>query len=77
MKRKFLYLIFLFLSLFFAFQPSQAQQQNTYYVYNGTTLEAMFNNPANAHSTHWQIWLYQGPCISPTTLPVCHIRVGG
>ena len=65
MKRKFLYVIFLFLSLLFAFQPSQAQQQNTYYVYNGTTLEAMFDNPTHAHSTHWQIWLYQAPMHIP------------
>ncbi len=65
MNRKSLSLIFLFMSVFFAFKPLQAQQQNTYYVYNGTTLEAMFDNPARVHSTHWQIWLYQVPMHIP------------
>jgi len=65
MKRRFLYLIFLFPSIFFAFHPAQAQQQNSYYVYNGTTLEAMFDNPARANPTHWQIWLYQEPLHIP------------
>ena len=65
MKRNLLQLIFLFPSLFFAFQPVQAQQQNTYYVYNGTTLEAMFDNPTRANPTHWQIWLYQAPLHIP------------
>ncbi len=65
MKRNFLHLIFLFLSQFFAFQPAQAQQQNTYYVYNGTTLEAMFDNLTRANPTHWRKPICPLQCLVP------------
>jgi hypothetical protein len=57
MRRGFLYLISL--CLFVAAGSAQAQPQNTYYVDNGTTLQAMYDNPADANGMRWQVWLFE------------------
>lgn len=57
MRCGFLYLISL--CLFVAAGSAQAQPQNTYYVDNGTTLQAMYDNPAHANGMRWQVWLFE------------------
>jgi hypothetical protein len=47
------------LCLFVAVASAQAQQQNTYYVFNGKTLEVTHDNPAHANYMQWQVWLFQ------------------
>jgi hypothetical protein len=37
----------------------QAQQQNTYYVFNRKTLEIAHDNPVHAYYIRWQVWLFQ------------------
>jgi len=39
----------------------RAQSKNIYYVYDGTTLQVLYENPANTRYVHWQVWLYEQP----------------
>ena len=50
---------FVLLYLFAAVASARAQQQNPQYVYNGTTLQAVEEDPALAKCTQWQVWLYE------------------
>jgi len=45
--------------MFVVVASAQAQQQNTYYVFNGKTLEIAHDNPVHAYSGRWQVWLFQ------------------
>ena len=58
MKCNFLRLIFLLLYLFSVAPPSEAQQQQAYYVHDGKNLRVMGEGPAQATYVQWQIWLY-------------------
>ena len=67
MKPNSLYLTLLSLYLFFPVPLVRAQLQNTYYVYRGTTLQVMYDNPARANYRQWQVWLYQDSARIPQT----------
>lgn len=47
------------LLLFFALTMAKGQDQTTYYVYDGTTLQTVHDDPARATYTNWQIWLFK------------------
>lgn len=47
------------LYLFASALSARAQQQNTHYVYDGTTLKVMEENLVFANYKQWQVWLYQ------------------
>ena len=47
------------LYLFLTVISARGQQQNPYYVYNGTTLRVVDEGFAPAKYNHWQIWLYR------------------
>ena len=49
----------LLLCLFVVVASAQAQQQNTYYVFNGKTVEIADDNPTYANYMQWQVWLYE------------------
>jgi hypothetical protein len=55
--RKFSTLVLL--CVFVVVASAQAQQQNTYYVFNGKTLEIAHDNPVHAYYMRWQVWLFQ------------------
>lgn len=55
----------LFLCLFVIVPSARTQRQdnsdeNTYYVFDGKTLEITHDNPAYAKHVRWQVWLYPG-----------------
>lgn len=60
MRRKFPSLVLLFLSLLRP-GPSQAQPQSSYYVYDGTAVQVVHEDPARAKYTQWQVWLFTFP----------------
>ena len=45
--------------MFVVVASAQAQQENTYYVFNGKTLEIAHDNPVHAYYMRWQVWLFQ------------------
>src|SRR5258708_13561139 len=45
--------------MFVVVASAQAQQQNTYYVFNGKTLEIAHDNPVHVYYMRWQVWLFQ------------------
>ena len=55
--RKFFALILF--CMFVVVASAQAQQQNTYYVFNGKTLEIAHDNPVHVYYMRWQVWLFQ------------------
>ena len=50
---------FILVCLFAAVSSARAQQQNLQYVYNGTILQAVEEDPALVRYTQWQVWLYE------------------
>jgi hypothetical protein len=57
-RRKFSSFV-LFLCLFLVTPSAPAQPQNTYYVFDGKTLEITHEDPAHANYLRWQVWLFQ------------------
>src|SRR5215472_10743929 len=51
---------------------AQAQQQNSYYVFDGQKVRPVHDNPPDAQYRKWQVWLYEEPVTMPrntTSLP--------
>ena len=61
MKRSFLCLLYLFLYLFLGVQCVEARHQNTYYLYDSTSLRVLYDDHSQAIYARWQVWLYQSP----------------
>ena len=49
----------IFLCLFVAIASGQAKQRDTYYVFNGKTLEIAHDNSTHANYMQWQVWLFE------------------
>jgi hypothetical protein len=58
MKRKFVSFVLLMLLDSIGVR---AQGQNIHYIYDGTTLQVLHENPPNTRYVHWQVWLYEQP----------------
>jgi len=51
---------------------AQAQQQDSYYVFDGQKVRPVHDNPPDAQYRKWQVWLYEEPVTMPrntTSLP--------
>lgn len=59
MRGNFVQLTFFLLYLLSVAPSADAQQQQTYYVYDGKNLRVTYGSAAQADYLEWQIWLYQ------------------
>src|ERR1700739_3968283 len=85
MRRAFFFVLAFLWALFCSTASSQTadaagapqQGSNSYYVWNGHTLQAVSGDPAGANYTEWQVWLYpRGMHVSGSVSGLAYARWG-